>query len=223
MKNPAMDIIKKLQNLDLNDLKNIDLKTINYEKILNFFKAHLDKTIVAASVLATLFFSFQYFIKKHAEITTVSNQITQLEKKIAAIKEYDAVDKKTNDFLNLIPPPVSDEDFMNKLTDFADKRNIQIKSFAPTKRQAMKLYDASSLNLNVTTHDYKNLWLFIHDIETSPLNIRIDDLNCRLGTGGENRRSQPEIPMGNENKSPIDVQLEISLINFKKDKHDAGQ
>ena len=82
------------------------------------------------------------------------------------------------------------------------KRNckLAIESFLPAPGRGGALYEMAGISLNISANDYKNLCLFIHDIEEAPQPIHINKLKLTPSAEG----------------TEIGVQLEIALVNLKK-------
>lgn len=203
---------RELNQIDIRDLKNLD-----YGEILQKIRRRPDVLINLLLVMGSLIFCLRYYAKSQAETRTAKVDIPQLEKKIKNIKGHESLKKELDYFLTHIPPSIEGEKFINQVTDFAVKRNIQIESFTPAKERDEPLYELSSFTMSVSAKDYRDIWLFIHDIETSPQCIHIVsfsgymDLALQGGRGGMRRTSTKMDPQ----KSRIKADLEIASIKFK--------
>jgi Tfp pilus assembly protein PilO len=131
-----------------------------------------------------------------------------LEEKTAGLDNYKKSQAELKEFIAQIHEPINEDNLMNLLTDFAVKRQIQIESFSPSQRKNTPLHETAGLTLNLSAGDYKNLWLFIHDIEESAYPIHIGA--CRISRSDQGSNS-------NREGSQFKVQLEIFSVSLKKE------
>jgi hypothetical protein len=195
-----MNIIEKLNKIDVKELQ-----TIDYAKSFNKLKSQPEVIVSAAVILVAIFLSFKIYNNTQDEMKSEQRKIKALEEKIAAYEGYKNAQADFNKFIEKIPQPISDDNLMNLLTDFADKRKVRIESFSPLGGKNSPLADTSGLSLIMSTEDYKNLWLFIHDIEESNSPIYISRLKILPAEGKEGAST-----------TKIGVQLDVISVNIKK-------
>ncbi len=200
-----LKILKNLSNLQINDLKNI-----NYQKYLKDLRKKPGVLINLGLIAFALIFSGYTFKKSQHSVKSTRTEISNLENKLKTMETYNETQKTLKDFLDNLPPRITEDDLINLLTDFAQERNIQIESFSPAKRQSSQYYDLSSMILQTRVENYKDLWLFINDIEESPYALRIENWSGSF-TGGGRQQGQTS---ANET---IQIVLEIAAINFKNE------
>lgn len=200
-----MNIIEKLNKIDVNDLKNID-----YQKLLGGLKGRPDIIIIAVAVIGTILACSRIYSNNQNVIRTARAEIINLENKISSIEKYKKSQTELENFVAEIPEPVNEDNLMTLITDFAVKRQVQIESFSPTQKEKAPLHETNGLNLFISATDYKNLWLFINDIETSSYPIRVEKWHASVGSSTDTRQ-QPQ-PEGIR----IQVQLEIASVNVTK-------
>ena len=211
--------------MNLADLSKIDIKDlqkIDYAKLLQDLKKRPDILISIVFVLATLSFSVNAFTKKKGELSSLQQEVSKLEEKIKVIDSYEAVKKELTDFLANIPEKILENDLINKVTDFAVSRNVQIESYTPMSKQSSPLYDLTSIDLNVSAPDYKNVWLFMNDIEKSKYAIRVENWAGSMDAKGDSRNnSRKRVLSGGagvaSDQPSIGFRLEISAINLKNE------
>ena len=203
-----MDIIEKLNKINVKELQNID-----YQKLLANIKTRPDIIIIAIAVAGTIFFCSKIYGDNQTKITTARTEIKNLEKKIEAIEKYKKRQDDLQGFVTQIPGPISEDNLINLITDFAVKHHVQIESFSPANKGTMPLYETAGLNLNLSVKDYKNLWLFIHDIEESAYPIHIGRWRASL-EGGQTQTERGQLPHQEEK---LLVQIEIVSVNVKKE------
>lgn len=203
-------LIEKLNNIKLDDLKALD-----YKSILKQYTKRIDILIDFVLIIATLIFCVKYFQARENEIKSATNEIPMLKEKIAMIEAYNKADLELQEFIRGIPPPISENDLTNFITDLATKYNVQISNFTPATIFSQELFDEMNISLSFSIDKYRDLWLFIHALENSQYPIRINYLSCSpSGSRPQNphKRGQDQ----NENDTNIRASIELSAINYKK-------
>ena len=198
--------------MNLSDLNNIQLKDINVQQVTDNLKSRKDLTAYLVMVGLTLFVMFRIFDAKQNEGRMLKNQIKEMEKKNEVIAEHERMSKELNTFLSGLPAGLSGDNIVDTLTGFAEKHKVQILSFSPARSKTTKLYQHTSVNINVSSPTYKDMVLFVHDIESSPYNFRLENWLGYLGPGGRNSYGNAE----DDADLPISSQMEIGAINFIK-------
>ena len=160
--------IKDLRKVDVHELKKLD-----FAKIQEGILAKPDIAVNVALVLLSLIWIFQIFASLQKNLNELKGKLENSEKKGAAIDTYNATQKQFRDFIDNLPKGISEDKVIDKLTDFAAKREVQIISVSPSERDSKKLYDKVVVNLNIVVKGYKNLCLFINDIENPPYALRL--------------------------------------------------
>ncbi len=200
--------------MDLVGLKNLDVKKLDPKEIQKTLTNRQDIFVNILVTLATFFFMFQIVSGKQAESKLLKSRISDLEKKIESINKNKQSVKELEEFTSTLPDGVPGNLIVDKLTDFAEKRGVQIVYVSPTETEIKSHFDRTSVNVNLTAKSYKDLWLFIYDIETSPDNLRIDRWS---GLMESNRRNVLNGRVqGMDIVETINAQMDIGSIKFKK-------
>ena len=192
--------LQDFKKIDINDLKNLD-----FAKILEEILAKPDMAANAALVILSLFVMFQIFNGRQGEIKTLKGKLEQLEKKGAVIETYHATQKQFTAFISNLPKGVPEDTVIEKLTDFAANHDVQILSFSPAKMESKKFYDKVIVNLNIISKNYKNLCLFVNDIENSPYALRLERWGGFMEEAEKN------------NTPAIHAQITVASIIFKNE------
>mgnify|MGYP001563563607 CR=1 FL=1 len=140
----------------------------------------------------------------------LKNRIADFEKKTEAINEHQKAAQGLEEFMKALPGGVAPANVIDKLNDFAEKRKVRIESFLPGEPKSEALYGKSSIRLDLSADSYRDLWLFVYDIEASPYNLRVDQWSGSIQAG----RQGPGAQSSGEEK--IHAQMEITAIYFKK-------
>ncbi len=201
--------------MNLNDLKNFDVKNINVEFLKENFVRKPENAVKALLILVSFLFMFNIFSAKQKEARELKTKITEMEDKMESINNYQKDLKELNHYIESLSAGIPDYEIIDKLSDFAEKRNIHILSFSPAKSENEKFYRRTMIDLNISAGSYKDLALFIYDIESSPFNLRVDQWTGQLATDLESISSDQAAKQETKKQS-IQVQVQIGAINFKK-------
>ena len=206
--------LAELSKLDIKDISKID-----YSKLGEHFKKNPEQFITAVIVIATIAFSAHFYIKKKLELGRVTVEINELLKKKTAMDEYNKAKKNHDDLLNNLPQGLSEDTLANALTTMAIQRGVRLESFSPAKKMDEKLYELTSINLEISSKEYDNIFLFVHDIENSKHNLRIEALQGTILDSQitQRRRSQRQANESEEQTPEIRIQMEIASIIFKNE------
>jgi hypothetical protein len=203
--------LAELSRLDIKDLKKV-----NYHKTWEEVRKRPDILVNLISILLTIALVVHIYAKNHEGTRAVRTETALLEKKIVSIEAYNEVKGELNAFLGTIPAGINEEDFINKVSDFALAREVQIKSFSPVGKKDETFFQSTRFVLNITASHYAKIWLFIQDIEQSAYPFRIENWQGSNGGSPDARRRNA----GTAGQKPEDfqvfVQMEIAFINFKE-------
>ncbi|HOY09832.1 MAG TPA: type 4a pilus biogenesis protein PilO [Candidatus Omnitrophota bacterium] len=209
--------------MNLSELSKLDVKDlnkINYSKFGEHLKKNPQELVTTLIVIGAIVFSAHFYINKKMESRRITIQINDLLKKKVAMTEYNNAKKSRDDLLNNLPQGLSADTLANVLTTMAIHRGVRLESFSPAKKIDEPLYELTSINLEISSKEYDNIFLFIHDIESSQYNIRIEDFQSTIfDTMVSQRRQQPQ-QAGRDKKEErpeIRIQMEIASIIFKNE------
>ena len=199
--------------MDFNTLKNLnvkDLKNINPKMIQEFVKTQTDILIIILLIVVTICATIFIYNDSQRKISSMKSGIAAAEEKVKVVGEYEKIEKDFNAFKEKIPKPISSDQFIDKLSEFALKNNVQIFSISKPQNSGGEILELTTISFNVAAEDYPHLLSFIKDIESSPFALRLNKFNASLQQiGSEGRR-----PIKNTSKLII-VDLEIGLLNLK--------
>ncbi len=196
----------KLSQLTLDDLKNID-----GQQVAHWIKKRLDVAVMGGVILVTAVVSIAVLSQRMAEKKRLEREMAKAEKKLKAIRELEKVDESLQALLATIPPPLSSEALVGRLTDWAVQRGVRIESFSPARKEQREHYDLTSVHIEVSAADFASIWLLVHDIETSGLPIRIDMWDGRLVSASSGSLSAE----GGEAR--VGVSMEIVSLAVQRD------
>ncbi len=172
-----MNIIEKLNSIDVKDLQNIDLTEV---------KEHvLKKPIILMNIsliILTLFGIISIRTSVKQKLEKIEAQITSLEKKIVTIKETEVVNQEYQKYVLNFPKAIDRVQFIDKITEIARTNDIKIKSFSPGKNELKGIQNIDKLKLEIISENYQNLLGFVYDIENSPYALLIREFSANPQT-----------------------------------------
>ncbi len=191
--------------MKISDLSKIDLKDIDLKKIQESLLQRPELLINLGIAFFAGILIFNIVGGRMNEAKKLKGKMAEQKKKVAAIKTHEVTQKEFKELIDHLPAGILEDSLVDHLTDFAGKRNIQIQSFSPANKTQKNYYTQMTVLLKVAAKNYKDMILFLNDIESSPYNLRIDRWTGTM---------EAEKDEGKE--GIIVAQLEINAVNFVK-------
>lgn len=161
--------------LTLKDIKELDLNNIDFAKLAKGFIQRKDFLLNFTLIIVTLFLLVKIYDSRKNTIQNTKTKIKALEEKINVISDYQNAQTELEKTISTLPKGLIEMDsIIEKINDFAIKYNIQISSFNPLGTENIVYYTKTGLRLAITSPSYENLGFFIHDIESSDYNFRVE-------------------------------------------------
>ncbi len=201
--------LKELSKIDVAELSNID-----YLKLLKDLKKRPELIVNFLSVFVAVIISWNIFLKGKAQLKNALVEIPRLEEKIQAINEFQTVRAEMDTFQANVAPAISEEKFINLMTDLASKRNIRILSLSPGKPETKDFYERLVVNLDVNSQEFSNIWLFVNDIESSDYPLKITSFSGSTSAPGA-RRGRRSGPAPGQDEGTINVKLKVVSTHVK--------
>jgi len=152
----------------------IDLKKIDIDQIIQILKEHRNTVLKLAVVIGALVIAGIMFNDYHIKEAALYVRISQMQKKLDAITSQKGAIKGLNDFKVSFPKGISEDQSITQITSYATAQNVSISTFSPTEDQDMGLYSITKVSFTGTAPDYRDMVLFLRDIEESPYLFRVD-------------------------------------------------
>ena len=211
---PPTKQITNLNQIDIAKMDISDLQNIDYQKLLASVRKKPDIAISISCVIIAIFLSFNIFMRVESQGKTLTTKNAEMEAKLKILTEYKTAQSELQTFLGALPPKITENNFINIITDLAVKNNVQIDSFSPAQNRNDPVYDLTIINLSASAKNYLNVQLFIKDIENSNANIRINSWSGSKGIPqGGARRGQNQT---NAEDLLINFRLDLALVTFKE-------
>ena len=211
---PPPKQITSLRQIDISKMDVKDLQNIDYQKILKDVRQRPDTAIAFAAPVIALFICFNMFTKFQAEQKKLSASITQMNEKVELVEEYNNAQTEFDSFTKALPPKITENEFINTITDLAVKNNIQIESYTPGQGRMDTIHEAVSINLVANAIDFLDLGRFVSDLEKSGLAIRINSWGGMMGPRSPVAANR-QPAAGNPNGYIVNFRMDISSVTFK--------
>lgn len=202
--------LKDLSRLEIKDLQKID-----YKHVLDTLRKRNDllmNIVISGIAFLVIVHSFSQAGQK---IRLVKSEIDKSTEKITAIKNFDGVKGELDGYIAKVPQGLNADQIVNFLTELAVTHRIKIVSVSPANSDRKELQSITSIQLAVTANDFKDLWLFIYDIERSPHALYIKEWEGSLW----NPYGSPYYNRGDNQANPNSIQARLNIIsvNVKKE------
>lgn len=198
------DWVASLRNINIKDLQNIDAQQLG-DMLRQRVDIVLNITLVLVTMAATVL-----IVKgsgKRSEMLTW--EIKQLEERGEAVKESERLKGEYSAFLKSFPEPILTDQLINKLSEFAADRQIQILSFSPVKEKSDNYIKVAGVRINVSSDSYKNIVLFMKDVGDAHYALQVGQWSAKM--------KEQMVKEGTEEfrKQTVEANMQISAIQFK--------
>lgn len=199
-------LIDSLRDFNVKDLQNIDAR-----QIAGMLRQRLDIVLNIFLILVTVLATSGIVASCRRRSQTMTWEIKQMQERLEAVKESQSIKGEYAEFLEHFPKSILTGQLINKLSEFAAHRQVQILSFSPLKEKGDDYITVTGAQLNIVSANYKNIILFMKDIEDAPYPLRVDRWSAKMKDQKDNER-MPEIK-----KQTVEANMEISSIRLKNE------
>ena len=203
--------VDKIKNI-LASLRNIkDLQNIDAQQLGDMLRQRLDIILNIVLVTGTIVGTVVIFSGYHRREKTLKWEIGQMEDRVKAVKESELLKDKYAAFLESFPSPIVTDQLVNKLSEFAANRHVQILSFSPVKEKSDDYIAISGIQLNVASENYRNIVLFMKDVEEAPHALQVGRWSGKM--------KEQRIKEGTEElrKQTVEATVEIGAIRLQNE------
>lgn len=200
------DMLAALRNVNIRDLQNIDARELG-EMLRQRIDIVLNVVLVLVTIAATVGIVKGYGKKAQA----LALEITQMQDRAGAVKESQRLKGEYAALFESFPKPILADQLMNKLSGFAAYRQVQVLSFSPAKEKGGDYITVAGIQINVAAEDYKNIVLFMKDIEDAPYALRVKQWSARM--------KEQKAKEGTEEvkKQIVEANMQIDFIKLKNE------
>lgn len=199
---------------DLHKIDVADLKKVDFGQFLSNFEKNQNLVVRIILVIISLFLILRFIIIGQTEMGGIKTKIQKSEQKIELINKHNKAVQDYDEFFKKLPTGIPSSQIINKLTDFAETRDILILNFSLSATKQTEFYELGSISLKVVAPSYAGLVFFLKDIENSPDNLRIDNLVTSVDKSENDFYQNSDSPESLTEK--IQAQMDVSSIKFKK-------
>ncbi len=196
--------VASLRSFNIKDLQNIDAQQLG-DMLRQRIDIALNITLVLVTVVATVL--IVNGSGKRSEMLTW--EIKQFEDRGAAVKESERLKGEYSAFLKSFPGSIVTDQLINKLSEFAADRQVQILSFSPVKEKSDNYIKVAGVQINIASSDYKNIVLFMKDVEDAPYALQVGQWSAKMK---EQRSSEGA---AESRKQIVEANMEIGAISLK--------
>ena len=200
-----MNFLKELNKIDMKDLKSVDVGQI---KAVLF--GRLEIVISLALIAATIAGIVVLSGNRKQETGQLNYRITQLKEKVTIVQEQKNIQKSYDDFFSTFPKAIETDQLIDNLSSLAASHHIQIQSFSPAEEISGEYWSTTSMSINVSSSNYKDIIQFVKDIENLPYAVQIQKWS------GKPKYENRYIPKDKQNGVVIEANIKIGAITLKK-------
>jgi len=184
------EFLAALRNINIKDLQNIDAQQVG-----DMLRQRVDIILNIGLVVVTLVATASIAKGHGKKVETLTWEIKQMEERMEAVKESQRLKDEHSAFLEHFPAAIVTDQLTNKLSEFAANRQVQILSFSPGKEKSDDYIKVSGVQINVASDSFKNIVLFMKDVEDAPYALRVGQWSAkmkeeRVREGAEDFRKQ---------------------------------
>ena len=204
--------IRELRKIDIKDLKNIDVN-----QLAGVIRSKPEILIKIMLILCTIFGTI-YLINNGAKnAKTHSMEVSKLKDKLSALEKKEKNQKLLDQFVSDFPSELSSNGLVNQIALFASNNDIEVVSFSPANKVEYGYMALTTVEITITTDDYRNISAYAKSIETSKFAIRIEKLIASNSSDQSTGRSNTRLS-GNEqqSKEKVGAKITISAIELNK-------
>ncbi|MCD4779375.1 MAG: type 4a pilus biogenesis protein PilO [Candidatus Omnitrophica bacterium] len=194
-----MNLLKKLNSIDMQDLKNIDVG-----QLVDLLRSRVDLLANVIVVLLTIILAVYWPIQSLKQKKDNQSSINQYKEKQDILDQHAVIESDYNAYVETFPKSVSSDQLTNIISIMAVKNSVQIVSFSPAQRNSNDYRDIINVRIQIASEDYANIILFVKDLEASEYSMRV-----------ERWISDSARTIYNEQGSMIKADLEIASVSLK--------
>lgn len=163
------EIVERLKAIDLKELRNIDASQI--KDVLRRRPDVIINTVLIVVALAATLNAVKGYGRKSQ---TLDWEIKKMKERVDALGESKRLQKEYDAFMRDFPQSILTDQLISKLSEFAANRRVQIISFSPEKERGDEYIKVAKVRIDVITDHYRDLVLFMKDIEDAPYTMRVE-------------------------------------------------
>ncbi|MEI8012004.1 MAG: hypothetical protein WCI27_05930 [Candidatus Omnitrophota bacterium] len=172
---------------NLNDLKKFnltDLTKLTDRDVRDYVNQHSLLVINIAIVSAAVIVFFVFLNITMNEYKSLKLKQELLIKKEQPLRNYEKASKDLADFIQGMRTSLPPMKFISYITGKATLHHVVINVFNPLQMASLGYYNTVNLAFTASATKFKDMMLFIHDLEASEYMTKIDSLSLQNVIGG---------------------------------------
>ncbi len=162
-----------------------NIKDLDPSDLAKTLREHKNSLIMLALTIGLLLMAVWLFNNRHINEQSLRAQISQGKKKLEVLRSRDASIQNLNNLKSSLPKKLNELQLITLISNYAKKHHVTITSLSPAEIQDMGLYDVINVSFEGGFDDFKDMVLFLREIEKSDFPLRVDSW---LGHAQENGR-----------------------------------
>ena len=203
-----MNLLKDLSQIDIKDLKNINLNQLR-----DNIQKRPEVLINILLIVAALFVIIYMFTAQQNKLKRLKNAVALMKEKLEVVKSLETAQQANGEFIKAFPQTIPSDRLVDKISDFAEAHNVQVVSFLPAKQKSNDILEYTTVTLTVSSSEYQDIVLFIKDIEESPYAWKVERWKGGLQQRTSGKRRDLQAVETSENI--IMAQIDIGSIKIK--------
>jgi hypothetical protein len=172
--------------LNLNKLKpQFNLKDIDVADLSKTLLEHQGSLIKLILIIGSLLIVGAMFNGHRLKDQGLRARISQAREKLGVLKARDAARGELDNFKSSLPHKINEFELITLISNYAKSHHVSINSLSPAESQDMGLYDAINVSFNAVAGDFKDMMLFLRNIEKSEFPLRINSWTGHEGDNGQ--------------------------------------
>ncbi|MBZ0165530.1 MAG: type 4a pilus biogenesis protein PilO, partial [Candidatus Omnitrophica bacterium] len=123
------EVIGKLQRVDVNDLRNIDM-----QQVQDSIRSKPDTLVIVLLLLGTIAGCAYLFTDYQKSEQALSEEVIKYNEQLAVAEQNKVFTQRFDKFLKEFPEKIVTDDLTDKVSSFAIDRNVNIISFSPANK-----------------------------------------------------------------------------------------
>ena len=169
------NMLASLRNFNIRDLQNIDAR-----QVVEMVRQRLDIVINGVLIFVTVIVMVNVVRGNGKKLTVLAWEATQMQERLDAVKESERLRGEYEVFMRNFPRSILTDQLISKLSEFAAYRHVQILAFSPVKEKGDDYIQVAGVQINVAAEDYKNIVLFMKDIEDAPYALLVEQWSAKM-------------------------------------------
>jgi len=172
--------------IDLDKLKSEFEKINNLDaaELVKLLSEHRNFLINFVLIIGSLWMAVGMLNDHRTQGQGLRVQMAQLQEKLEIIKARDVAVTDLNNFKSSLPPTLNEFELITLVSNYTKLHHVTVISLSPAESKDMGLYDVININFSAASDNFKDVILFLREIEKSKFPLRVDSWSGRETESG---------------------------------------